>query len=151
MNDEKTLLVRDGEGRAADLRSLDRLFETLFGETPFFAARRPVAGYGWTPAVDVRETDAELVLYMALPGLNKEDVSLEVKENTLVVSGRMKTLGSEEDSWVRRELPRGDFYRAFHLAADVNVAKVQAGMKNGILEIRLPKAEEARPRKIEIA
>lgn len=152
MNDDKTtLLVRDAQGGAADLRSFDRLFETLFGHSPAFGARRAETGLGWAPAVDVRETDAELIVYAALPGLNKEDVTLEVQDNTLVLSGKMKPLGSDEDSWVRRELPRGEFYRAFHLAADVQVGKVQATMKNGVLEIRLPKAEEARPRKIEIA
>jgi HSP20 family protein len=150
MNDDKTtLLVRDNAG--ADLRSLDRLFETIFGQSPMFGARRSCEpGLGWAPAVDVRETDAELIVYAALPGLNKEDVSLEVHDNTLVLSGKMRPLGSDEDAWVRRELPRGEFHRAFHLSADVQVGKVQATMKNGVLEIRLPKAEEAKPRRIAI-
>jgi HSP20 family protein len=145
MNDDKTtLLVRGDAG--ADLRNFDRLFETLFGQR---RACEP-NGLAWAPAVDVRETDAELVLYAALPGLNKEDIALEVQDNTLVLSGKMKPLGSEEDTWVRRELPRGDFHRAFHLSADVQVGKVQATMKNGVLEIRLPKAEEAKPRRVAI-
>ncbi len=150
-DNETALLVRDGAETRADLRSLDRLFESMFGETPFFGARRFAGGLDWTPAVDVRETDNELVVYAALPGLTKEDISLEVKDNTLVLTGKMKPLGSDEDAWVRRELPRGEFYRAFHLSADVQVSKVKASMRDGILEVRLPKAEEARPRKIEIA
>lgn len=153
MNDDKTtLLVRDGESRSAELRSLDRLFESIFGASPAYGFRRAAheASAGWAPAVDIRETETELIAYAALPGLNKEDVSLEVKDNTLVLSGRMKPLGSDEDSWVRRELPRGEFFRAFHLSADVQVAKVKAAMHNGVLEIRLPKVEEARPRKIAI-
>jgi HSP20 family protein len=149
-DDKNTLLVRDGDCRASDLRSLDRLFAGVFGESPFFGRRTTEAGFGWAPAVDIRETDAELIVYAAVPGLNKEDVSLEVKDNTLILTGRMKPLGSDEDTWVRRELPRGEFYRAFHLSADVQVGKVKASMHNGVLEIRLPKAEEARPRKIEI-
>lgn len=154
MSNENAMLVRHSENPSfSDLRSLDRLFQSVFGESPLFGARhlQAEAGYGWQPAVDIRETDAELIAYAALPGLNKEDVSLEVKDNTLVLSGKMKPLGSDEDSWVRRELPRGEFYRAFHLSADVQVSKVTATMKNGVLEIRLPKSEAARPRKVEIA
>lgn len=152
-DDKNAMLVRHSENPAfSDYRTLDRLFESVFGEAPLFGTRhtRAEAGYGWAPAVDIRETDAELIVYAALPGLNKEDVALEVKDNTLVLSGRMKPLGSDEDSWVRRELPRGEFYRAFHLSADVQVGKVKAAMKNGVLEIRLPKTDSARPRKVEI-
>jgi HSP20 family protein len=152
MSDNKNaLLHRDAENRpAADFRSVDRLLETVFGETPFFGLRHIGAGTGWMPAVDIRETDNELVIYAALPGLSKDEVSLEVKEHTLVISGRMKPLGSDEDSWVRRELPRGEFYRAFALPADVVAAKVTASMREGVLEVRLPKAEEAKPRRINI-
>jgi HSP20 family protein len=154
MSDDKNIMIqRDSENRAsADFRSVERLLESVFGETPVFGLRNrnSGAGFGWAPAVDIRETDAELVVYAAMPGLAKEDVNLEVKENTLVLSGRMRPLGSDEDSWIRRELPRGEFYRAFVLPADVRAAKVTAAMRDGVLEIRLPKAEEARPRKIAI-
>lgn len=133
-----------------DFRSLDHLFESFFGETPFFGLRRAPIPQGFTPSVDIRETDAELIVYASLPGLAKEDLSLEIKNDALVLSGRLKPLGSDEDAWVRRELPRGEFYRAFSLPAQVDSAKARASMKNGILEIRLPKAEEAKPRKVEI-
>lgn len=152
-DDKNTLLVRHSENPAfSDFRRLDRLFQSVFGESPLFGTRhvQAEAGYGWAPAVDIRETDAELIVYAALPGLDKEEVGLEVKDNTLVLNGRMKPLGSDEDAWVRRELPRGEFYRAFHLSADVQVDKVKAAMRNGVLEIRLPKTESARPRKVEI-
>lgn len=149
MNDAKTLL--HSEDRAADLRNFDRLLEGLFSSTPLFGWRRvQQPGYAWAPAVDIRETDADFIAYVALPGLEKEDVSLEVKDNMLVVSGRMKPLGSDEDTWLRRELPRGDFYRAFELPANVQADKVKASMRGGVLEIRLAKAEEARPRKVVI-
>lgn len=154
MSNENAMLIRHSENPGfSDLRSLDRLFQSVFGESPLFGARhvRAEAGYGWQPAVDIRETDTDLIVYAALPGMNKEDVALEVKDNTLVLSGRMKPLGSDEDSWVRRELPRGEFYRAFHLSADVQTGKVSAAMRNGVLEIRLPKSEAAKPRKVEIS
>ena len=150
MSDKNIMLARDAETQGADARSLDRLFDAVFGDSPFFGSRMQRAGLNWAPAVDIRETDAELVVYAALPGLAKEDVSLEVRENTLVLSGRMRSPGSEEETWVRRELPRGEFYRAFSLPADVQPGKVRAAMKNGVLEVHLPKAEEAKPRKIAI-
>jgi HSP20 family protein len=152
MNDNKNvLLARDAENRpAADYRAVDRLLETVFGESPFYGLRHLGAGTAWMPAVDIRETDNELVVYAAMPGLSKEEVHLEVKDNALVISGRMKPLGSDEDSWVRRELPRGEFYRAFSLPADIVASKVSATMRDGVLEVRLPKAEEAKPRRISI-
>lgn len=153
-DDRNAMMLRDSENRtSAELRSLDRLFESVFGQSPLFGFRhmRSDVGLGWSPAIDIRETDNELIVYAALPGLSKEDVTVEVKDNTLILSGKMKALGSEEDSWIRREFPRGEFYRAFSLSADVQVGRVSASMKNGVLEIRLPKAEEARPRKIVIA
>ena len=152
--DKNIMLLRDSENRAAaDFRALDRLLGSVFGETPAFGLRHLSGGtgLGWVPAVDIRETDAELIVHAAIPGLSKEDVNLEVKDNTLVLSGQVKARGSEEDSWVRRELPRGEFYRAFSLPADVQPAKVTAAMRDGVLEVRLPKAEEARPRRISIA
>lgn len=152
MSNDNSMLVRSGESHAPEFRALDKLFESVFGETPVLRLRQwgGSSGFDWTPSVDIRETDNELVVYAALPGLNKEDITLEMKDNVLAIGGKMKTFGSEEDSWIRRELPRGEFYRAFHLPADVQIGKVTAAMRNGVLEIRLPKAEEARPRKIAI-
>lgn len=148
MNDASMPQLSREEDRAA---AFDRLIETLFSGSPLFGLRRDNRPtYGWAPAIDIRETDAEFIVYAALPGLEKEDVNLELKDDLLALSGRMKTLGSEEDSWLRRELPRGEFYRAFQLPADVQAGKVKATMRAGVLEIRLPKAEEARPHKIAI-
>lgn len=148
-NEKNAVLVRESENRAAELRYLDRLFESVFGESPLRHAHGLV-GMGWTPAVDIRETEGELILTAALPGLTKQDVNLEIKENTLVISGTLKTESGDQDSWVRRELPRGEFYRAFSLPADVLTAKAKAAMANGVLEIRLPKAVQAKPRRISI-
>jgi len=107
-------------------------------------------GLGWTPAANIRETPEAFSLEVALPGADKNDVALEVKDNTLVLSGHIKEAQSEDEGWLRRELPSGPFYRAFGLAADVDASKVSANFKNGLLEIRLPKAEQSKPRKVQI-
>ncbi len=149
MNDDKNIMLTRDENR--DYRSLDRLFDSVFGDaTPPFFGRALRAAAVWAPAVDIRETDGELIVYAALPGLDKADVNLEVKDNALVIAGRMRPLGSEEDAWVRRELPRGEFHRAFALPAEVDASKVKASMRNGVLEVRLPKAEQAKARKVSI-
>lgn len=105
----------------------------------------------WAPAVDARESEDALVLTVALPGVEKSAIHLEVKEGTLTLAGVRKAAADDRAAWVRRELPTGPFYRAFNLPADIAADKVQADYKDGQLEIRLPRAEASRPRKVEIA
>lgn len=102
----------------------------------------------WTPPVDIWETDDEIVLRAALPGVRKEDISLEAREGVLMLSGRCEA--RTETSFLRRELPYGRFYRSFALPDGVKTAEVQAKHECGLLEIRLPKSEEAKPHKVEI-
>ena len=135
MNDENELVVRDA---ATDFHSIDRLLDSVFH------------GTRWAPAVDILESDSEVKVFAALPGLAKSDVNVELKENTLVISGRAAAPQDEKAVWARRELPRGEFVRAFTLPADVQSGKITATMKDGVLEIRMPKVEEAKPRKIAI-
>lgn len=121
----------------------------LVGLALRFAASRPDADLSWVPACDIEETDTEFVLRAAMAGVAKEDIQLEVKDATLILSGTRK---GEETSgqWLRRELPVGGFYRAFELSSDVDAERVTAEHKNGLLEVHLPKAEKARARKVEI-
>jgi len=111
----------------------------------FLAPRAPFA-----PAVDIRETDDEIALRCDLPGVDKQDVQVEVRDNTLVLAGQRKPQ-KEQGGWLRQEAPTGAFYRAFALPAEVEAGKVSAAMSNGVLEIRLPKAEQAKPLRVQIA
>lgn len=133
--------------------TISGLFDDFFSGRPMLATRHPQTdlGLGWSPAVDVRENDEEFVLYADLPGVEKQDVQLEMKDSTLILSGKRKEVEVSDEGWLRRETPSGAFYRAFALPADVAAAKVSANYKNGVLEIRLPKAEQAKPHRIEIA
>lgn len=115
-----------------------------------FAYARGQAARPWAPEVDIRETDEELALYCDLPGVEKQDVQVEVRDNTLVLTGQRKP-HKEQDGWLRREAFHGAFYRAFGLPAEVEAGKVSASMVNGVLEIRLPKAEQAKPHRVTIA
>lgn len=140
--------VRPQETGIGDLReAINGLFEDFLG--PRAALARAYEG-PWAPAVDIRETEEEIEMRVDLPGLEKQDVQVEIKDNTLVVSGQRKP-DERQDGWLRCETPRGAFYRAYSLPADIQAAKVRAAMKNGVLELHLPKAEQAKPHKVEIA
>lgn len=132
--------------------TISGLFDDFFSGKPMIAARhlQSDSGIGWGPAVDVRESEEEMVVYADLPGVEKEDIQLEVKDHTLVLTGKRKQLSASEDGWLRREAPYGQFFRAFSLSADVKANQVTANFKNGVLEIHLPKAEEAKPHRVKI-
>jgi HSP20 family protein len=105
----------------------------------------------WEPPVDIYETDDALVLEVELPGVSKDEVSVELHEHTLTLSGERTREPSVQGGQYQREEGRyGAFQRAFQLPTIVDQVKVQATYKNGVLALRLPKREEARPKGIPI-
>ena len=112
------------------------------------------AGWGfrtWTPPVDIHETDDALVLKAELPGVSKDDVSIEVHENTLILKGQRHHEADVKDEHSHRvERAYGTFQRSFVLPTMVDQEKVQATFKDGVLELRLPKLESAKPKRIAI-
>ena len=105
---------------------------------------------GWSPEVDVRETAGEFIVMAALPGVRKEDVETEIKENLLTVTGKRTESVAEGNIWLRREIPAGRFCRVFKIGARFKNDAVKASLKDGILEIRIPKADETKPNRIQI-
>ena len=109
------------------------------------------ASGAWTPPVDIYETDDALVLTAMLPGVSKDDVSIEVHNNTLLLRGERKPASAVPDErYYRRECVYGPFQRSFVLPATVDQNKVQATYHDGILELHLPKVEAAKPKRIAI-
>jgi HSP20 family protein len=105
----------------------------------------------WTPPVDIYETDDALVIKAELPGVAKDDVSVDVHQNTLTLRGQRKPdAGVPQDRYHRVERAYGAFQRSFVLPAVVDQDKVQATYHDGILELHLPKSERAKPRRIAI-
>jgi HSP20 family protein len=105
----------------------------------------------WSPPVDIYETDAALVMKAELPGFSKDDIQIELKENTLVIKGERKREDDvKEGSFHRTERVYGAFQRSFLLPTTVDQANVQAIYKDGVLELRLPKVEAAQPKRISI-
>ena len=133
-----------------DLAVLQDRMNRLFGEG--FGAREEGVLSNWAPAVDIFENEKkELVLKAELPDLSKEDVQVTIENNTLTIRGERK-LDAEvkKEQYHRIERAFGSFSRSFSLPTTVDTGKIAAEFKYGMLTIRLPFREEAKPRAINI-
>jgi HSP20 family protein len=105
----------------------------------------------WLPAVELVEKDGEFVLTAEIPGMSKEDVNISIEDNVLTFKGEKKFEKEEEkDRMHIREREYGTFMRAFTLPRNVEAAKVRAEYHDGVVEIHMPKGEEAKGRRIEV-
>jgi HSP20 family protein len=128
---------------------MNRLFNTVFDA--------PLPGNGgaamrrWMPAMDLVETDDHFVLRADLPGMSEEDIKIEFEDGTLTVSGERKAEHeAENEGYYRVERAFGAFSRSLTLPQGINPESVTANFDRGVLEIRVPKPEERKPRRIEI-
>ena len=105
----------------------------------------------WTPAVDIYEQDGSLVLKAELPDMRRDDIDVTVENNTLTIRGERK-LGQEikQENFHRVERAYGFFLRTFSLPPTVESGKIAAEYKNGVLTVKLPFREEAKPRTINV-
>ncbi|MFL5836656.1 MAG: Hsp20/alpha crystallin family protein [Solirubrobacteraceae bacterium] len=129
---------------------MNRLFNTFFdtptGSAPNGGTRR------WLPAMDLVETDDHFVLRADLPGLSEGDVNLELEDNVLTVSGERKAEHeSRKEGYYRIERASGSFQRSLTLPEGVNADGIEASFDKGVLEVRIPKPEERKPRKVAIS
>lgn len=132
-------------------RRFDRLFDETFGDMYGREEGEDVSSRSWTPAVDIAETDEGLTLYAELPGLSREDVEITLEDNVLAIKGERRFERDEtKENYHRIERAYGVFQRSFHLPANVRSDQVKASFEDGVLRVEIPKAEEAKPRKIEI-
>src|SRR5215472_13100214 len=105
----------------------------------------------WAPAVDIYETENELVVKADLPDLEEKDLDVRVEDNTLTIRGERKFEKSiSEDSFLRVERAYGSFSRSFSLPNTVNAEAIGADYKNGVLTVTLPKREESKPRQVKV-
>jgi HSP20 family protein len=109
-------------------------------------------GRPWVPAVDIKETENDLILKADVPDVEMKDIDVQVENGTLTLRGERKFESEKkEGSWHRVERSYGRFERAFALPETVNFDAVKAEYKNGVLTITLPKKEVAKPRQIKVA
>ncbi|MBI3168518.1 MAG: Hsp20/alpha crystallin family protein [Chloroflexi bacterium] len=99
-------------------------------------------------SVNVREEDDSYVLYALVPGLKAQDLNIQVLENVVSIEGEYKA--EEEASFLMDELPSGAFRRSLRMPSEIDSEKVEARIADGILTLTLPKAESARPKKIQV-
>jgi len=133
--------------RVGNFRSL---ISDLFEENLERTAERPNARQ-WHPAVDVLESKDAYLIRAELPGMKREDIKVEVKDGKLVLSGETKSEKAADGVEYRHvERVAAKFWRSFSLPETAKPDGVEATYKDGVLEIRVPKAEEIKPRQIEI-
>jgi HSP20 family protein len=126
-------------------REVDRLFDAFFGQSDRGTRR-------WIPPMDLVEADDHFVLKADLPGLGHDDVAIEVQDGTLKISGERKEEHEKsERGWYRVERSFGTFSRSLTLPDGVDPNGIKAEFHDGVLEVRIPKPEERKPRRIEIS
>lgn len=128
---------------------VNRVLEDTFG-TPLPRAEQPGAGT-WAPAVDIFETASEIVLKAEVPGVARDQVHVEVDDGVLSLRGDRKFEKEvKEENYHRVERVYGAFHRSFTLPDSVDPDKVRAELKDGVLEVRIGKREQAKPRQIQV-
>ncbi len=128
---------------------MNQLFSNVSNQGP--VREEEVLRSSWTPAVDIFETPEAIVLKAELPGIAAQDIAVEVKDHILTLKGEKKwEKETKEENYHRMERSYGSFQRTFTLPGTVRQEKAKAKFKDGILEIALPKVEEARPRQIKV-
>jgi HSP20 family protein len=135
-----------------DLAVLQDRMNRLFNDTYGRGREDDLMNRGtWTPAVDIYEVDGTLMLKAELPDMRREDIDVSVENNTLTIRGE-RTLDNDikQENFHRIERSYGSFVRQFSLPATVDAGKIAAEYKNGVLTLKLPVREEAKPRTINV-
>ena len=130
--------------------SLQDQINRLFNET-FDRSGEEGSLTTWAPAVDIYETEHELVVKADLPDVKPEDLDIRVENNILTIRGERKfEMKVNQDNYLRVERSYGSFSRSFSLANTVNIEAIKADYKDGVLTLSIPKREEAKPKQIKV-
>ena len=126
-------------------------FKTMLDWTDRYATLPVDHDRTWAPAVEIYEKGDDLVVRAELPGVEKNDIEVNVEDGVLVLKGERKRSSEVEEAKVYRvERSYGSFVRRFSLPRGLDASRVSAALENGVLEITLPKADEAKSKKVEI-
>jgi HSP20 family protein len=156
---KKDIVVSKGEAQRVPARRLspfeemDRMFDEFMGRGWLRPSRweLPLLAELKVPNVDVVDRDDEVLVRAEVPGVNKEDIEVSMSGNMLTIKGQTKREEKEEKGdYFRCEISRGAFSRTLTLPAEVDEAKAKAELKDGVLELTLPKAEKSKRRTIKI-
>ena len=127
-------------------REMDRLLDS------FTPAQQSQNGLAWVPAMDIVETDNEILCHLEVPGLTRDDLEIRVEGNVVTIAGekRYQTNGEKEGGFRHLERRFGRFERSFSIPRTVDADAVKARHDNGVLTVVLPKAERSKPRRVQI-
>ena len=114
------------------------------------AAEQTKQGVAFTPSVDIFETDRELTLLADLPGVTADNLTIDLRENKLTLTGEVEPFEKAHEHHLLIEYETGKYYRQFSLSSVIDQSKIDAKLTDGVLRLRLPKVEEAKPRKIKV-
>jgi HSP20 family molecular chaperone IbpA len=104
----------------------------------------------FTPNVDIFETDKEIIMLADIPGVKAKDLTIDLRDDTLTLTGEVKPIDRPEEEDVLIEYHVGSYYRQFTMAEVIDQGKIDASLNNGVLRLSLPKVEKAMPRQITI-
>ncbi|MEW5746695.1 MAG: Hsp20/alpha crystallin family protein [Nitrospirota bacterium] len=138
---------------------IERQFEEFFrrpfsllNQPTWWPARRIFGAEEFAPSVDIYEEDGDVVMKAELPGLKKDDISVDITDHTITISGEKKEEEKiEEKNFYRHERFYGSFTRSFDIPTEVKADEVKAKFHDGVLEVRLPKTEEAKQKAKKVA
>ena len=128
---------------------MNRLMNDFFMPSPYF--RRENTVWDWNPSVDIYNEDDSIVLKAELPGIDKDNINIDVKDRVLTLKGERSSDNEvKEDKYYRRERSFGRFERRFSLPENVNADDIKADYKDGVLRIEIPKPVEEQPKQITV-
>jgi len=132
------------------LRERRNLVDDFFES--FLDSFNSMSNVNWSPSVDLEETKNDYIIHAELPGMNKKDIDISVENDILTISGEKKERVQTKDSnCLISEIMSGHFSRSFRLPAQINSEKIEAKWDNGVLVVKIPKSEVAKPKKIQIS
>ena len=135
-----------------EMSTLQHRINHLFNEPFFRGGEDDELRMGtWYPAVDMFDDDDKIVIKAELPGMDKKDISVDIENRVLTLSGERNYDNEvKEENYYRRERATGKFKRAFNLPADVDEDQIKADFKDGVLKVEIPKPEEQKPKQITV-
>lgn len=129
--------------------SINRMFDNFI--SPTVRSDEALSVWGWNPVVDIYENEENIVITAELPGVDKKDMTVDVKGKVLTLKGERSTDNEvKEDNYYRQERCYGKFERCFTLPVEIDPEKIKADYKDGVLKIDIPKAEESKPKQVMI-
>lgn len=135
----------------AELSGVQNRLNRLFGRDDFWEGSTPMGPVDWAPAVDIVESDTDIVIKAELPGIESKDVTISLENNVLTLKGeRHVEKEINRENYHRMERATGSFSRSFAIPASIDGDRVTADFRNGLLTITLPKKESSRGRTIQV-